>query len=204
MSFIAATTVPGVGTAADEDIVSYNTGSGLWSLVFDGSDVGLSGLCDRRARPPSSGDILLSFTASGSVAGMTGGPSGTTLDDSDIVRFIPTSLGATTAGSFVFYFDGSDVGLTTDAEDVDAIAIAPDGRLVVSTLDAFSVTGVSGQDEDLIVFNATSLGSVTAGTWAMHFDGSDVAAHRHRGRRGRRGVQSRPGRSCCPRRGTST
>ena len=174
VSFIAATTVPGVGTAENEDIVSYNTSSGTWSLVFDGSDVGLSGfVIDGLARLPN-GDILLSFTAAGSVAGMTGGPSGTTLDDSDIVRFIPTSLGATTAGSFVFYFDGSDVGLTTDAEDVDAIAIAPDGRLVISTLEAFSVTGVSGNDEDLIAFTSTSLGSVTAGTWAMYFDGSDV------------------------------
>ena len=29
----------------------------------------------------------------------------------DIVRFVPTSLGETTAGSFEMYFDGSDVNL---------------------------------------------------------------------------------------------
>lgn len=175
MSFISATTVPVVGTAADEDIVAYNTSSGTWSLVFDGSDVGLSGFVIDGLARLSTGDILLSFTVSGSVAGMTGGPSGTTLDDSDIVRFVPTSLGANTAGSFVFYFDGSDVGLTTDNEDVDAIALDAAGKLVISTLGGFTATGASGDDEDLIVFTATSLGSVTSGSFAMYFDGSDVS-----------------------------
>jgi subtilisin family serine protease len=174
MSFVAATTVPVVGTVQNEDIVARNVSSGAWSLIFDGSDVGLSGfVIDGMARL-SDGSILLSFTVSGSVAGMTGGPSGTTLDDSDIVRFIPTSLGSNTAGSFVFYFDGSDVGLTTDNEDIDAIAVTSSGQLVISTIGAVSVSGVSGQDADLLVFTPTSLGSVTAGTWAMYFDGSDV------------------------------
>lgn len=174
MSFVAATAVPGVGTAADEDIVARNASSGAWSLIVDGSDVGLAGfVIDGMARL-SDGSILLSFTVSGSVAGMTGGPSGTTLDDSDIVQFIPTSLGSTTAGSFVFYFDGSDVGLTTSNEDVDAIAVTSSGQLVISTVGTVSATGASGVDADLFVFTATSLGSVTSGSFAMYFDGSDV------------------------------
>ena len=37
-----------------------------------------------------------------------------------------------------------------------------------------AVTGVSGADEDLLVFTATPLGATTSGTWAMVFDGSDV------------------------------
>jgi hypothetical protein len=175
MSFTSNTTVPGVGTVADEDIVSYDPVSGLWAMIFDGSDVGLGGFTIDGMAVMANGDILLSFTAAGSVPGLVGGPSGTTVDDSDIVRFTPTSLGPTTAGTFTFYFDASDVGLTTNDEDVDAIALTSDGRLVLSTLGAFSVTGLSGQDKDLIVFNATSLGSVTAGTFAMYFDGSDVS-----------------------------
>jgi len=174
MAFTTATTVPGLGSVANEDIVAYNTASGTWSWVFDGSDVGLSSLVIDGVARLASGDILLSFTVSASIPGMTGGPSGTTADDSDIVRFVPTSLGSTTAGSFVFYFDGSDVGLTTDAEDVDAISLTSGGSLVVSTEGAFSVTGLSGQDEDLLTFNATSLGSVTSGSFQMYFDGSDV------------------------------
>ncbi|MBI4716866.1 MAG: S8 family serine peptidase [Planctomycetes bacterium] len=175
MSFTATTTVPGVGSAENEDIVARDEASGNWRMVFDGSDVGLSGfVIDGMAVLPS-GDILLSFTASGTVAGMTGGPGGsTTLDDSDIVRFVPTSLGPTTAGSFVFYFDGSDVGLSTNNEDIDAIAITSDGRLVISTIGSATATGASAADTDLLVFNATSLGATTAGSFAVYFDGSDV------------------------------
>jgi hypothetical protein len=172
--FTGTTTVPGVGTVENEDIVSYNTGSGLWSLIFDGSDVGLSALAIDGLARLSNGDILYSTSAAGTVAGLIGGPSTTSIDDSDIVRFTPTTLGATTVGTHTFYFDGSDVGLTTNAEDVDAITLAADGRLVLSTLDAFSVTGLTGDDEDLIIFTSTALGSVTSGSYAMHFDGSDV------------------------------
>lgn len=174
MSFKGTTTVPGVGSVADEDVVSLNTGSGQWSLMFDGSDVGLSGFqIDGMAVLPS-GDILFSFSAAGSVAGLQGGPSGTSVDDSDIVRFVPTSLGANTAGSFFFYFDGSDVGLTGDTEDVDAITLADDGRLILSTSGSFSATGASGSDEDLLLFSHTSLGAGTAGSFSIYFDGSDV------------------------------
>lgn len=98
-----------------------------------------------------------------------------TVMDADVVRFTPTDLGDVTAGSFSWYLDGSDVGLTTVGEDIDAIDLAPDGRLVVSTLGTASVPGVTAQDEDLLVFNATRLGSVTQGSWQLFFDGSDVA-----------------------------
>jgi len=167
MSFIDSATVPGVGTAADEDIVARNVSSGAWSLIFDGSDVGLSGFTIDGMARLSDGSILLSFTAAGTVGGVA-------MDDSDILRFVPTSLGSTTAGAFSMYFDGSDVGLTTTAEDVDAISVTSSGQLVLSTEGSFSVTGVSGTDADLIVFTPTSLGSTTAGTYAMYFDGSDV------------------------------
>lgn len=38
----------------------------------------------------------------------------------------------------------------------------------------YSVSGASGGDTDLVVFTLASLGSNTSGTWALHFDGSDV------------------------------
>jgi hypothetical protein len=115
------------------------------------------------------GSLLLSFDSSITVTGLG------TVDDSDIVRFTPTSTGSNTAGSFAWYFDASDVSLTTDNEDVDAIGFAPDGRLVISTFGDFSVTGASGTDEDLAVFTATQFGATTSGTWALYFDGSDVS-----------------------------
>ncbi len=166
MSFRANTSVPGVGTVADEDVVSYDEGTGAWALEFDGSDVGLGGFeIDGLAILPG-GDLLLSFTAAGTVGGVSA-------DDSDVVRFTPTSLGANTAGTFSLYFDGSDVGLTSNGEDVDAVALDASGNLVVSTTGGFSGTGASGADEDLFTFTGT-LGSSTSGSFSRLFDGSDV------------------------------
>lgn len=175
ISFTSSAVIPGVGTVANEDIVAYNPSSGLWSMVFDGSDVGLGALTiDGMAVLPS-GDILLSFTATGSVPGLTGSPDGTTnAGFEDIVRFTPTLLGATTTGSFSFYFDGSDVGLDSTGENTDAITLASDGRLIISSSGNFAATGASGADEDLFIFTSTSLGATTAGSFAMYFDGSDV------------------------------
>ncbi len=174
MAFVDSTAVPGVGTVENEDIVSYNQGSGTWSMILDGSDVGLSALAIDALARLSDGTILLSFADAGTVAGLTGGPSGTSVDDSDIVRFTPTSLGTTTAGSFSFYFDGSDVSLSTNNEDLDAVDVNASGQLILSTLGSFSVTGATGDGPDLVAFTPTSLGSVTAGSYSLYFDGSDV------------------------------
>ncbi|MEZ4715666.1 MAG: hypothetical protein R2851_06205 [Caldilineaceae bacterium] len=43
-------------------------------------------------------------------------------------------LGQNTAGRFGLYFEGSDVGLAHDAEDIDALQLLPDGDLVISTI----------------------------------------------------------------------
>ncbi len=166
MSFRSNTAVPGVGTVTDEDIVSYDEGTGLWALEFDGSDVGLGSFeIDGLAILPS-GDLLLSFRQAGTVGGVS-------TDDSDVVQFTPTSLGATTAGTFSLYFDGSDVGLSSNGEDVDGITLDAGGNLIVSTQGSFSGTGASGADEDLFLFTGT-LGSSTSGSFIQHFDGSDV------------------------------
>jgi hypothetical protein len=94
--------------------------------------------------------------------------------DEDLLAFTPTSLGDTTSGTFSLYFDGSDVGLTASGEDVDAVAVDTTGAVYLSTTDAFSVTGVSGQDEDVFVFRPTTLGPSTSGTFdpGLYFDGS--------------------------------
>lgn len=173
---VGTNTIGGAGSVANEDIVQYNASSGSFSLYFDGSDVGLASAAVDGMTILGDGSILLSFTAAFSVAGLIGGPGGSTsVADTDIVRFTPTSLGANTNGVFEFYFDGSDVGLTTSGEDVDSIGIDASGRLVLSVTSTGSVTGLTGiQDEDLFVFTATSLGQATAGSFSMLFDGSDV------------------------------
>lgn len=157
----------------DEDIIAYNTNTGTWSLFFDGSDVGLNASSaydiDAFYIRPTDGSIFLSFTGDNLTMGNLTG-----VNDEDIVRFIPTSLGSTTAGTFEMYFDGSDVDLTVSAEDIDAFTFRSDGALIISTTGSFSVTGASGGDEDLLAFTANTLGANTTGTWALYFDGSDV------------------------------
>lgn len=96
------------------------------------------------------------------------------VDDADILRFIPASYGPTTAGSYVIYFDGSDVGLDKRDEDVDAIDLDANGNLVISVVGAFKAQNVSGNDEDLFVLSGFTPGANTTGTWGFYFDGSDV------------------------------
>jgi hypothetical protein len=167
--YLSSTTNGNTGSVsfADEDILTYNTVTGTWSMYFDGSDIGITSDVDAFSIL-SDGTLLLSLDADVTVSGLG------TVDDSDLIRFSPTSLGTTTSGTFTRYFDGSDVGLTTSGEDLDAFGFTPDGRLIFSTIDSFSVPGVSGNDEDLIAFTPATLGDATSGTWSLYFDGSDV------------------------------
>ncbi len=159
-------TVGGVSFGS-EDILAYDMTSGLYAMYFDGSDVGLT-VNTGGFTKLSDGTLLISPISAITL------PVVGSVDDSDIVRFTPTSLGDNTAGTWSMYFDGSDVGLSTNDEDIDAIHVLPDGSILMSFLGNVSVTGVSGVDEDLLKFTPTSLGATTAGTWSMYFDGSDV------------------------------
>jgi len=101
------------------------------------------------------GRVLVSTTGSSTVV------SGAA--DEDILAFTPTSLGANTSGTWAMYFDGSDVGLADSSnEDTDAVDVGPDGKIYLSTLGNFIVTGVSGTRGDVFVCTPTSLGSTTA------------------------------------------
>ncbi len=154
-------------TVEDEDVVVFD--GGTFRTHFDGSDVGLDDLAIDAVSIVGPSELLLSFTTAASVAGVG------LVDDSDVVLFTATSLGEETEGEFSLYFDGSDVGLTRHAEDVDAVELLSDGRIVLSTRGRVAVPGLTGRDEDLLAFTPTSRGADTVGTWARHFDGSDVA-----------------------------
>jgi PKD repeat protein len=151
-------TVGGV-SFADEDLVSVDPATGVWSMYFDGSDVGLASADIDAAERLADGRILLS-TESPVVLG------GVSYDDSDIILFTPTSTGSTTAGSFSRYRAGSTIGLTTSAENVDAIAVTPTGELVLSTVGRLSGGGLVAEDEDLVKVSGTTL--------SMYLDGSAI------------------------------
>jgi hypothetical protein len=165
LSLTNSQTLGGIASS-DEDILKFDGQN--WSLFFDGSDVGV-GSPDLFAFSLLDADtILMSFSANVTVNGITATPQ-------DVLRFDATSLGSTTAGTFSLYFDGSDVGLSTTAENIDALSLLPDGRLLLSTTGNPSVPGLTtGRDEDVLAFSPTSLGSATSGTWSLYFDGSDV------------------------------
>ena len=159
VSFSRSHSADGI-TYRDEDIVSVDTSDNSLAMVFDGSQHGITNDIDGFALQ-SNGTILMSFVSAISVPGVG------TVDDSDVVIF------DTSDNSFALIFDGSDVGLTSNGEDVDAVMVY-DGRLVISTNGGHSVSGLSGADEDLLIFTATSLGTNTSGSFARFFDGSDV------------------------------
>jgi hypothetical protein len=143
-------------------------------MLFDGSDVGVNKRLSSFALLDD-GSIVMSLA--GRQAGLAG-LAGTVLPH-DVVRFVPSSLGAVTTGFFEWYFDGSDVGLTTDGEKIDALDVLDDGRLLISTAGVLKVPLPGGgalvsQDEDLTALTPTALGATTSGTWALYFNGTAV------------------------------
>jgi subtilisin family serine protease len=153
-------------TVQNEDVIHFD--GATFTVLIDGSDVRITGQVDAFASFDAD-SFLLSVAAPATIAGLG------RVDDSDLIRLNATSLGSTTAGSLSMYLDGSDVGLTTDAEDVDAVELLTDGRVLLSTRGAASVAGgIKGADEDLLAFMPTTLGTTTTGTFAEWFDGSDV------------------------------
>lgn len=153
------------GVAAnDEDLVRLDGGTYAYSVPFRGSTVGLPASADISAFAVlPDGSYVMSFETNTVIPGLQGAASA---EPQDVVRW--------NAGQWSVYFDGSDVGLSLYSEGIDALHVLPDGRLLISTIDAFSVTGASGLDEDLVAFTPVTLGANTAGTWAIYFRGADV------------------------------
>ena len=179
LSFDNTVTVSGTSgniTFAPTDIARFDgslgpTTTGTFSMYFNGTDVGLDSSSDYidAIEILSDGKLLISTRGNPVVPGPTG------LADEDILQFTPVTLGNTTSGTWALYFDGSDVGLSTNSqEDIDALDVDSNGAIYLSTLGDFSVTGISGFDEDVFVCVPTSLGSLTACNYSstLYFDGS--------------------------------
>jgi subtilisin family serine protease len=156
------------------DVLHLDPITGAYAMIFDCSDV-LAGDPNLDALEVlSDGSLLLSFDAALTIPCLQGGPDGDNVDDSDVVRFVPLTYGDDTAGQFEFYFDGSDVALDADGEDVDGLAMDAAGNLLVSTSGSWNLGGgVSGKNEDVLLFAPTSLGANTAGGLTLFFNGRD-------------------------------
>jgi hypothetical protein len=189
LSMTAGGTVTGtVGSAVtftDADILRLtvnSNGTYEYRMFFDGSDVGLTTANEDidAFEFLADGSILVSTVGSYSVPIPGGTLSGA---GEDVLKFSPTSLGDTTAGTWSLYFDGSDVGLTGTGGTIDALAVLPDARLLISVAgQPYTITGgPTLDDEDVVAFTPTSLGNNTAGSWSTYFDGTAVALNTNSG-----------------------
>ncbi|RPI96878.1 MAG: DNRLRE domain-containing protein, partial [Chloroflexi bacterium] len=110
------------------------------------------------ATPPYSYDPLyLSLTSSQTIGGVSSA-------DEDILYFDGTN--------WQIFFDGSDVGV--GSSDLFAFSIPDADTILMSFNTNVTVNGIPATPQDVLRFDATSLGSTTAGTFSLHFDGSDV------------------------------
>lgn len=147
------------------DILRHDPATG-WSMWFEGADVGITKNLTA-FEILDSGHVLMSFSTAQQIPGV-----GKVLPH-DIVRFVPTALGADTAGSFLLELDGSAFGLSTSGEKIDALSATGDGRLALSTMGTAAVNlpdgaVLRGQDEDVL-----SIDPLT-GEWTAWFDGTPI------------------------------
>jgi outer membrane protein assembly factor BamB len=107
--------------------------------------------------------IYVSFSGPGQVGSVN-------FDDEDILAF------DTSSGSWFIFFDGSDVGLgQRSGQNIDAFHITRQGTILLSIVEDTPIPGLGKVDDsDILEFRPTSLGSNTAGSFSVYFDGSDV------------------------------
>lgn len=153
---VAGPSGPTLTGVNDEDILLFNNGS--YSVFFDGSDVGVGqNLQDFQLM--TDGTLLMTFANSFTANGLT-------VNIQDIVRFTPTSLGSTTAGTFSMFFDGSNNGMSNNSEDIDGFYAQANGSILLSTTGNLSSGGYSANDEDISLFSG--------GSFSTYMDSSDV------------------------------
>jgi len=157
-----------LSTVQDEDIVLYD--AGVWSLYFDGSDVGLGDGANNE--DVDAFEIMPNGRPVISVRGQGNVPGFGTFNDEDLMRCEGT-FGPTTTCTWKMHLDGSDVGLAAESEDVDGVSVSG-GNIYLSTQGDFSTGGGNaGQGVDVFACVAPTLGTNSAcSSFSLFFDGS--------------------------------
>jgi FtsP/CotA-like multicopper oxidase with cupredoxin domain len=150
LSFVADTTITGLGTVQDEDIVYYN--NGVWSVYFDGTALGLTaGNLDIDAFSINGGTLYFSTVGNTNPPGVGG-----TADDADIYAW--------NGVSFSRVFDATTAGIPATA-NVDGMEFVDATHFYLSFVADTTITGLGTvQDEDVVYYNA--------GVWSVYFDGT--------------------------------
>lgn len=143
-----------------EDILRFDPGTSTWSKFLDGSDIGLDHVNVQDFEVLANGDVLFVIDRKKTL------PGGIAVTPRDVIRY--------NGIVFTIELEGSTIGLTKSNENIDALAITPDGHLVISTFGGASVNGIAEkvQDEDLLKIDGVA---PTYGTTAsIYFDGTAV------------------------------
>jgi Putative Ig domain/Multicopper oxidase len=162
LSFVADTTLPGLGTVQDEDIVYYNGTS--WTLFFDGTSKGLT-----NANHDIDAFDIAGNTVYFSTFGSTNTPGATN----------PPGVAGTADNADIYSWDGSVFSRVVDLSTLGVSAAPRSGA--VSNVDGlkfidsthFYVSFVGNvtlpvigqvQDEDIVYYDGTG--------WSVYFDGT--------------------------------
>ncbi len=124
---------------ADGDLVEYNPATDIATLFF--SEALFSGNEDIDAvHIFDNGNIILSSLDSASLGGLS-------FTDGDLIEYNPTTDTAT------LYFD---VSLFDGSEDIDAAHILDNGNIILSTVGAATLGGLTFANGDLAEYNPTT------------------------------------------------
>jgi hypothetical protein len=155
------------------DILVYRERNDAWLLYFDGSDLGLAAHNLNAFELLADDSILMTFAPRTLTLPGLG-----QITHNDVVRFIPNNVGAVTRGRFELFLNGFDVGLSANAEAIDALAITPDGRLAISTAGRFNVSGMNGElagvGQDVIALSLGQSGDLSGATWQIIGHGAEL------------------------------
>lgn len=110
--------------------------------------------------PPTAGSALyLSLSGQATLDGVTG-------EDTDMLYYNGTT--------WSLFFDASDVGVTDSGHDLNDFYIVDADTILMTFRDPIMLGSLAVDPYDVVQFDATSLGSTTAGGFSLYFDGSDV------------------------------
>lgn len=154
---------------APADILRYTRSTNTWQMIYDGS---VRGTPKNVAAFDETwwGDWLLVFGANQVIPGLG------TATPRDIVLFTPNNRSSYPlgAGTYSWYLRGVDIGLTTSAENIDALHVN-DSDVYISTAGAAAVGpggSIKAQDED--VLTCWKSGSTCDWQATLVLDGSTI------------------------------
>jgi hypothetical protein len=172
----------------NEDIVAFDPATGEFSIFFDGSECGLDEANLDDFEFIGEGQMIFTLRSEFDIPGLG------EVDDSDVISYTASADANVACGTFGIYVRGEQIGLTDSEEDIDALGLAEDGTLLVSTIGTARVPTAPGQgnddddddddgDNDVLKVSDTSLmklnavppfSETTVFTWSLYFDGEDV------------------------------